>query len=53
MKRSLESCSSVSTVRAHLQALFEKFGVVSLSPDRRRTRLIELARHTGLLSDDD
>jgi hypothetical protein len=40
---------NVETVRAHLQILYERFGVAPLPPDARRARLVEMARAGGLL----
>jgi pSer/pThr/pTyr-binding forkhead associated (FHA) protein len=40
---------SDDTVRAHLQILFERFGVATLPPDQRRTALVAMARARGLL----
>ena len=40
---------NIETVRAHLQLLFERFGVAELPPERRRTGLVERARAQGLL----
>jgi pSer/pThr/pTyr-binding forkhead associated (FHA) protein len=40
---------NIETVRAHLQLLFERFGVAELPPEERRTGLVERARAQGLL----
>jgi DNA-binding CsgD family transcriptional regulator len=40
---------NVNTVRAHLQVLFERFGVATLAPDRQRAAVVALARAGGLL----
>ena len=40
---------NVETVRAHLQVLFERFGVAALAPDQRRAALVTMARAGGLL----
>jgi pSer/pThr/pTyr-binding forkhead associated (FHA) protein len=40
---------NVETVRAHLQVLFERFGVAALPPDQRRGALVTMARAGGLL----
>jgi ATP/maltotriose-dependent transcriptional regulator MalT len=40
---------NVETVRAHLQVLYERFGVAPLAPEPRRRRLVAMARAGGLL----
>jgi pSer/pThr/pTyr-binding forkhead associated (FHA) protein len=40
---------NVETVRAHLQILFERFGVGGLPPEQRRGAAVSLARAAGLL----
>ena len=40
---------NVDTVRAHLQILFERFGVATLPADQRRDALVAMARARGLL----
>jgi predicted component of type VI protein secretion system len=40
---------NIETVRAHLQLLFERFGVAELPPEERRAGLVERARAQGLL----
>jgi pSer/pThr/pTyr-binding forkhead associated (FHA) protein len=40
---------NVDTVRAHLQILFERFGVATLPPDQRRAALVAMAGARGLL----
>jgi hypothetical protein len=40
---------NVDTVRAHLQVLYERFGVATLPPEQRRVALVSTARIGGLL----
>jgi hypothetical protein len=40
---------NVDTVRAHLQILFERFGVATLPPDQQPAALVAMARARGLL----
>jgi pSer/pThr/pTyr-binding forkhead associated (FHA) protein len=40
---------NIETVRAHLQVLFERFGVASLPPEQRRVAAVSMARAGGLL----
>jgi pSer/pThr/pTyr-binding forkhead associated (FHA) protein len=40
---------NVDTVRAHLQILFERFGVATLPSEQRRDALVAMARARGLL----
>jgi pSer/pThr/pTyr-binding forkhead associated (FHA) protein len=40
---------NVETVRAHLQILFERFGVAALPPEQRRGAVVTMARAGGLL----
>ena len=42
---------SIDAVRAHLRALFEKFGVVELPQNRKRLALVERALQSGLVSE--
>jgi predicted component of type VI protein secretion system len=44
---------SVSTVKTHLRALFEKLGVEQLPHQQKRIRLVERAFEVGLVSQDD
>ncbi len=44
---------SVGTVKTHLRALFEKFGVEELPQNQKRIRLAERAFESGVVSDDD
>jgi hypothetical protein len=44
---------AVDTVRAHLNALFRKFGLESVDPAERRGRLVERAFQLGILGDRD
>jgi hypothetical protein len=41
---------SVQAVKAHLRALFEKFGVEELPQNSKRAALVERAMHSGLIS---
>jgi len=42
---------SVDSVKNHLRTLFHKFGVEGLPQNPKRTRLVELAFRSGLVSD--
>lgn len=42
---------SVDSVKTHLRALFAKFGVEELAQNQKRTRLVELAFRSGLVSE--
>lgn len=42
---------SVEAVKAHLRALFEKFGVTHLPQNQKRLRLVERALQSGLISE--
>lgn len=44
---------SVGAVKTHLSVLFAKFGVDELPQDQRRTRVVERAIYTGLISERD
>jgi pSer/pThr/pTyr-binding forkhead associated (FHA) protein len=44
---------AADTVRAHLQAMFRKFGVAALEPEEQRARLVERAFQLGILGDRD
>ena len=43
---------SVDAVKAHLRALYRKFGVEPLPHNQKRARLVELVLEGGLLSDE-
>jgi DNA-binding NarL/FixJ family response regulator len=42
---------SVDSVKNHLRTLFHKFGVEGLPQNQKRTRLVELAFRSGLVSE--
>jgi pSer/pThr/pTyr-binding forkhead associated (FHA) protein len=44
---------SVDAVKAHLRVLFEKFGIEHLAQNQKRGRLVELAFHTGAITERD
>jgi FHA domain/Bacterial regulatory proteins, luxR family len=44
---------SVGTVKTHMRALFEKLGVEHLPQNQKRSRLVERAFESGLVSDDE
>lgn len=44
---------SIDTVKTHLRALTLKFGIQDLPQQRKRSRLVELAMHTGEISERD
>lgn len=44
---------SVHSVKAHLRALFQKFGIEGLPQNQKRARLVALALHSGLVSERD
>ena len=41
---------SVDSVKGHLRALFEKFGIGDLPQNQKRVRLVELALRQGVIS---
>lgn len=44
---------SVDTVKSHLRALFEKFALGDLPPNRKRAALVERALTLGIVSERD
>jgi hypothetical protein len=44
---------TVDAVKAHLRALFDRFGIADLPQNRKRTRLVELAFLYGVVSEHD
>ena len=44
---------SIEGVKTHVRALFERFGVEDLPQNRKRARLVELAFHTGTITEHD
>jgi len=41
---------SLDSVKGHLRALFEKFGIGDLPQNQKRVRLVELALRQGVIS---
>jgi hypothetical protein len=46
-----ECVLTVDAVKAHLRALFERFGIAALPQNRKRARLVELAFLYGVVSE--